>query len=115
MRRRITETLDLDLEAMEWRCHDCGESLGAASGNYKHGCLVAARNPHEVWRPLIEGDYNFSYDPEWMRLVEYYCPQCGTMIELDVLPPGHPIPHDIELDLEALAAKARAEAKADGS
>jgi acetone carboxylase gamma subunit len=31
------------------------------------------------------------------------------MIEVEMLPPGHPITHDIELDLEALVRKAREE------
>jgi acetophenone carboxylase len=109
MKRRITENLDIDTDRLEWLCHDCGHSLGPASANYKEGCLVADRDPREVWRPLIEEKYNYSYDPEWTRLVEFYCPGCGALIEVDVLPPGHPIPHDIELDLDKLAERSRAE------
>lgn len=112
MKRRITENLDIDTDALEWLCHACGVSLGPASANYKEGCLVAARDPREVWQPLIEEEYNFSYDPGWMRLVEYYCPECGGLIELDVLPPGHPIPRDFELDLRKLVEKAAAESGA---
>jgi acetophenone carboxylase len=112
MKKRITENLDIDIETLEWRCHECDASIGKASDNYKEGCLVAARDPRQVWRPLIDEEYNFSFDPAWMRLVEYYCPGCGGLIEVDVLPPGHPIPHDIELDLEQLVAKARAAAAA---
>ena len=40
--------------------------------------------------------------PAWCRILEYYCPQCGTMIETEYLPPGHPPLHDIELDIDAL-------------
>ena len=105
MKRRITETLDIDTDTLEWHCHECGQALGPATRNYKEGCLIDARDPREVWRPLIEGEYTFSYDPEWTRLVEYCCPNCGYLIDLDVLPLGHPIPHDIEPDLAALVAK----------
>jgi len=31
-------------------------------------------------------------------------------MEVEMLPPGHPITHDIELDLDALRARAEAEA-----
>ena len=31
------------------------------------------------------------------------------MIEVEMLPPGHPITHDIELDLDALRKRAREE------
>lgn len=107
MKRRITEYLDIDLETLQWACNRCGASLGPAQENYKKGCLVAARDPREIWRPLIEEKYNFSYNPGWARLIEFYCPGCGTMIEVEMLPPGHPITHDIELDLESLVRRAR--------
>ena len=41
-------------------------------------------------------------DPAWCRILEYYCPGCGTLIEAEYLPPGHPPLHDIELDIDAL-------------
>ncbi len=34
--------------------------------------------------------------------MEFYCPGCGTQIETEYLPPGHPITHDIELDVASL-------------
>ena len=44
--------------------------------------------------------------PDFCRLLEFYCPGCGVMIENEYLPPGHPITHDIELDLDALIKRA---------
>jgi acetophenone carboxylase len=108
VKRRITENLDIDTDTLEWHCHECQQALGPATRNFKEGCLIDARDPHEVWQPVIDGGYTFSYDPEWTRLVEYYCPNCGFLIDLDVLPPGHPIPHDIQPDLTTLVAKSRA-------
>jgi len=37
-----------------------------------------------------------------VRIVEFYCPGCGTQVETEYLPPGHPITHDIEIDLDTL-------------
>ena len=37
-----------------------------------------------------------------MRIVEFHCPGCFTQIETEYLPPGHPITHDIEIDLDRL-------------
>lgn len=102
MKRRITEYLDLDTATLEWACNRCGQSLGPAAKNYKEGCLIADRDPREIWQPFIEASFNFAYNPGWARLVEFYCPGCGTMLEVEMLPPGHPITHDIELDLESL-------------
>lgn len=105
MRRRITEYLDIDLEAETWVCNRCDREIVSARENYKHGCLVYDRDPQEIHPPEIEGDFTFSPDPEWMRFVEFYCPGCGTLLETEPLPPGHPITHDIELDVDRLKEK----------
>ena len=101
-RIRMTEYLDLDVEEEMWYCNRCGRALISARENYKKGCLVHERDPREIHPPLLDAEFNFSPDPEWVRIVEFYCPKCGTQIETEYLPPGHPITHDIELDLDSL-------------
>jgi len=98
--RRITENLDIDVEKLMWRCNRCEGDLISARENYKKGCLVYARDPREIHNPTISGEYTFSPDPEWVNIVEFYCPHCGLLIENEYLPLGHPITHDIELDLD---------------
>ena len=105
MRRQITEYLDIDLEGERWLCHQCGWDLGSARENYKKGCLIADRDPTEIHEPIVEGEYNFAPDPLWCRVVEFYCPSCATLVETEYLPPGHPLTHDIELDVDALKRK----------
>ena len=104
MRRQITEYLDLDLEASRWRCRRCDGDLGDAQANYKHGCLVWERDPREVHPPVVDGEYTFAPDPAWCRVLEFICPSCATLIEVEYLPPGHPVTHDIEIDVDALKA-----------
>lgn len=100
---RITEYLDIALDSEHWCCNRCGHALGSARENYKHGCLVAERVLEEVHPPLVEGgSYSFTPDSRYCRLVEFYCPNCGTMLENEYLPPGHPLTHEIELDIDAL-------------
>lgn len=102
----ITEYLDIDLESEMWCCNRCGVELISARDNYKKGCLVWAREDKEIHRPLDEeSQVNFCVNPEWMLIVELYCPKCGTMIECEYLPPGHPLTHDIELDIDKLRVK----------
>ncbi len=55
----------------------------------------------------MTGAFSFSPDPLWVRIVEFYCPGCGTQIETEYLPPGHPITRDIEIDLDQLKARLR--------
>jgi acetone carboxylase gamma subunit len=101
-RIRVTEYLDLDIQAEIWVCHSCGNNLKSAHENYKRGCLVFERDPRTVHPALIKGKFTFCPDPDWVRILEFYCPHCGRQIESEYLPPGHPITHDIELDIGSL-------------
>lgn len=104
---RFTEYLDLDIDREQWACNRCGHVLGPARDSYKKGCLVHDRDPREIHQPLVSANFNFSPDPLWVRIVEFYCPGCGTQIETEYLPPGHPITHDIEVDLDSLKERLR--------
>lgn len=102
---RITEYLDIDVDVEMWHCNRCGHRLISARENYKKGCLVYDRNPRTVYNPVTEMGGDFSPNPEWCRFVEFYCPNCGVMVEVEALPPGHPITYDIELDIDKLKKK----------
>lgn len=105
MRAKITEYLDIDLNQDQWVCNRCNKAIGPAAESYKFGCLVYERNPREIHRPFIEGPYSFAPDIDYCRIIEFYCPHCGTMVENEYLPPGHPITVDIELNLAKLKEK----------
>ena len=98
----VTEYLELDLDEEMWYCSPCGHKLISARENYKKGCLVYDRDPREINLPLVDEEFNFAADPNWMRILEFYCPNCGTQIETEYLPPGHPITYDIEIDIDSL-------------
>lgn len=108
MKVLITEYLRIDLDDEQWECRRCERRLGSARDNYKRGLLVYDRDPREVHKPLLDPTLyarTFSPDPVWCRILEYYCPGCGTMVEAEYLPPGHPPLHDIELDIDSLKAQ----------
>jgi acetophenone carboxylase len=101
----VTEYLDLELESEQWLCNRCNHTLGPARENYKQGCLLYDRDPREVHLPIVDGQFSFAPDPLWVRIVEFYCPGCGTQIETEYLPPGHPITWDIEIDVDSLKTR----------
>ncbi len=111
MRRpAITEYLEVDLDKEMLHCRRCGKALISARHNYKEGCVVYARDPATLYPPLVEGQrYSFSPDASLCYFVEFYCPGCGTLIETEALPPGHPPTHDIELNIESLRKKVKNE------
>lgn len=107
MKIRITEYLEIDLDKEKWCCQRCGHVLVDARENYKKGCLVAEKPLEEVYPSLTKNQpYGFCPHPDFCRLLEFYCPACGIMVENEYLPPGHPITHDIEIDLDALKESA---------
>jgi len=103
---RITEYLDIDLRKEMWCCNRCGSEIVSAREPYIKGCLVYERPGSEVYGPPIEvaeGQcVSYAPDPSFMRIIEVYCPACGVMIEVQYLPPGHPITFDIQLDIDKL-------------
>lgn len=104
----ITEYLEVDLKTERWHCRRCDHDIQDARSNYKEGLVVAERDPREVHRPLVDEtryDFTFAPDPEWCRLIEFYCPSCATLVEVEYLPPGHPLTHDIDLDIDAMKAR----------
>ncbi len=104
----ITEYLRINLDTEMWECRRCGRAHISARDNYKRGLLVYDRNPEEIHKPLLDKtkyDRTYSPDPTWCRILEYYCPECGTMVEVEYVPPGHPPLRDIELDIDALKAQ----------
>ena len=105
MKVLVTEYLRIDLEHEMWECRRCGKELQSARDNYKRGLLVYDRDPREIHKPLLDPkkyQRTYSPDPTWCRILEYYCPQCGTMMEAEYLPPGHPPLYDIELSFDVL-------------
>jgi acetone carboxylase, gamma subunit len=101
----MTEYLEIDLERAVWVCRACDHELVSARDNYKRGTLVYDRDPSTIHRPLIDPnryEFTFAPDPAWCRILEFYCPNCGTMIETEYLPPGHPPTYDMEIDVDAL-------------
>ena len=108
MKVLVTEYLRIDLNTEVWECRRCNQVLGAARRNYKEGLLVYDRDPREIHRPLLDPAkyaFTFSPHPDWCRILEFYCPNCGTLVEAEYLVPGHPPVHDIELDIDALKAQ----------
>ena len=103
----ITEYLRINLQTEMWECRRCGRAHISARDNYKRGLLVYDRDPREIHKPLLDParfQRTFAPNPAWCRILEYYCPSCGTLVETEYLPPGHPPLHDIELDIDALRA-----------
>lgn len=108
MKVLMTEYLRINLEDEQWECRVCNHTIGPANQSYKEGLLVHNRDPREIHPPIIDPEkykFTFSPDPEWVRILEYYCPKCGTQVETEYAIPGHPPLYDMEVDVAALKAQ----------
>ena len=108
-RIRATESLDIDLDAETWCCHQCGHEMNSAREPFVKGALLYEKPAGEIYgEPVkLSDDTAISYapDPDFMRIVEVYCPGCGALITIQYLPPGHPIQVEIQLDVDKLKDK----------
>jgi acetone carboxylase gamma subunit len=118
MKVNVTEYLRIDLDRELWECRQCGHGIGPARDNYKKGLKLYKRNPQEIHRPILNPSlyrYTFAPDPAICSIVECYCPNCGTLIEAEYLPPGMMPAHDLEFDIDALKAYLQAQGEVDTS
>lgn len=110
MKLTLTEALAIDLDSATWCCRRCDHPHGSMEKSYKEGLLAYARDPREIHAAILDpAQYGqtFAPQPEWVRIVEYYCPQCALLVEAEYLPPGHPPVDDMRFDLESLRALAK--------
>lgn len=86
---RIHEYLEIDKEK-KIRCIKCGHIFCNADQNYKSYALKAERLGSTIGSRMIQ-------EGTFTRYHEFYCPGCLTMLEVDVLPPGHEPVWDIQI------------------
>jgi acetone carboxylase gamma subunit len=75
-----------------------GFDFGDYRRNWKLNALIFERDSDELMDevyPRLMGA-----DPRWMTLREFYCPASLTLLDVEAVPPGYPIVHAFEPDLE---------------
>ncbi len=77
---------------------DCGHEFGDYRRNWKMEARVYVRDTEEsmqeIYPPLMHSD------PDWMELREFYCPGCYALLEVEMAPPGYPVIHDFQPDID---------------
>ncbi len=76
-----------------------GYEFGDYRKNWKLAARIYVRNTVEAYRQIYP-QYMHA-DPDWMELREYYDPIDGTLLDIECVPPGYPIVHTFQPDLEA--------------
>ena len=72
----------------------------------QHGYQDSGEKPQKSFSPQGAPRKDDTYGPRPVHMPGTHsvsrCSQCGTLVEAEYLPPGHPPLHDIELDIAAL-------------
>ncbi len=66
-------------------CSQCGHVYGLAKDNYKLSCLIYDSDPAEIYPGRL------AHDKDWCVYREFYCPGCGSQVEVEATPPGTPV------------------------
>jgi len=77
---------------------DCGQEFGPYTENWKLQALVFVRATDEQLQELYPGPK--ACDPTLQEIREFICPGCGTLLEVEAVPPGYPVTFDFLPDLE---------------
>jgi len=75
-----------------------GYEFGDYRQNWKLKARIFVRDSDEAYREIYPKLMHA--DPKWMELREYYDPLDGTLLEIEAVPPGYPIVHSFQPDLE---------------
>jgi acetone carboxylase gamma subunit len=77
---------------------DCGHEFGPYTQNWKLGASIYVRDTDESIQELYPGPK--ACDPRLQEIREIICPGCATILEVEAVPPGHPLNFDFLPDLE---------------
>lgn len=76
-----------------------GYEFGDYRENWKLKARIYVRDTNESYREIYPELMHA--DPNWMELREYYDPFDGTLLDTEAVPPGYPIIHSFQPDLDA--------------
>jgi acetone carboxylase gamma subunit len=77
----------------------CGHEFGDYRVNWKLAALIHVRDTEEELRQVYRG--REQPDPRWIQVREYYCPGCGSQLEVEAVPRGCPPDFEFLPDLDA--------------
>jgi acetone carboxylase gamma subunit len=76
----------------------CGHEFGDYRINWKLEALIYVRDNEEALEGVYRG--REQPDPQWIQVREYYCPGCGTQLEVEAVPRGTPPDFEFLPDLD---------------
>lgn len=76
----------------------CGHEFFDYRINWKMGCRINVRRTLKEMQEVYQPDHACP-EPEWQEIREFYCPDCGTQLAVEVLAPGFPVVFEMLADV----------------
>jgi len=76
----------------------CGQEFGDYRVNWKLSVSIYVRESNEALQEIYHG--REQPDPSWVQVREYYCPGCGSQLEVEAVPRGTPPDFEFLPDLD---------------
>jgi acetone carboxylase gamma subunit len=77
----------------------CGHEFGDYRENWKLKALINVRSSLEEIKELYP--YPGAPDPQYCEIREYFCPGCGSQLQVETVPFGYPVVFDFLPDLDS--------------
>ncbi len=77
----------------------CGQEFGDYRVNWKLQALIHVRESMEEIQEIYP--YPGAPDPTYCEIREYYCPGCGSQLQVETVPYGYPVVFDFLPDLDS--------------
>jgi acetophenone carboxylase len=101
---QIHPYLELDIDSETIACLNCDSTLCSADENYREHVALRTGPITEAGPGFIPVSEKLGEDRD-IEFREFFCPDCGVLLQSDFAKSDDPILYDIELDIESLSPK----------
>ncbi|MFB6172889.1 MAG: acetone carboxylase subunit gamma [Haloarculaceae archaeon] len=98
----IHEYLELDPEARTISCLECGEQLCDADQNYKKHSAMRTGPVTDIGPVFTDPEEIYEEAPD-VEFRQFFCPNCATLLDYEVVPEDEPILHDLDIDVDKIS------------
>jgi acetophenone carboxylase len=100
---QIHKYLELDPEAETIACRECSSTICDAGQNYREHSAMRTGPVTEAGLPFVPPEDKLGQKTD-LEFREFFCPDCGVLLQTGFAREEDPILHDIDIDVDSLSA-----------
>lgn len=99
---RIHRYLELDTVTHEITCTECETTICDADENYREHSAMRTGDVTDAGVPFVPPEEKLGEEVD-LEFREFFCPNCGVLLQTAFAQEDDPILHDIEIDVDSIA------------